>query len=438
MIIAIPSGKIYGKENIKVRDNVIERLEINANTLYKNTVPEIVLSLPPIGGFSIKGNEGFEDLDTGTTEINGVKITTEKFSAGGAIWHNQFVDFELEFPIGTTDVDYLYKNLTITLERTIAKTPNDRYLFSHNFDYSTGSNDLEFKFAVIKGTPTPNYLGLIYQYMALYVDEEYVYQGSPITLKFPNKLKGKIAYSIGIDTSDDGIFERTINTTITFRIKNNLKKESETLIVGTEESKKTNAIDGNELMQTSNYLYEEIKRPIKILSPALTSDGVGHTYRLEHNYNFDEAITYVNFQGEEGRIVKYGKEFYCTIDSIYNKYVDNTIEVSLTGTKVNALKKMFGDTQKEYKNGKETATIRCSISDYYDFYTDEKVIAVDNSTRRMCFNEYDQVIPMVYGADGKEKPMSLKNDGTPKVFTVLGTKIFFDGAVWQELYLQET
>lgn len=56
---------------------------------------------------------------------------------------------------------------------------------------------------------------------------------------------------------------------------------------------------------------------------------------------------------------------------------------------------------------------------------------------KMCFEEYDQVIPMVYGADGQDKPMSLTSDRKPKVFEVLGTNIFYDGAVWQELSLQE-
>ena len=92
----------------------------------------------------------------------------------------------------------------------------------------------------------------------------------------------------------------------------------------------------------------------------------------------------------------------------------------------------------KYRNGKETATILCSISDYYD-YDDRanKVISIDNSTGKMSFKMYDQVIPMVYGADGKDRPMSLYQDGTPKVFQVLGSKIYYDGAVWQELSLQE-
>ena len=58
-------------------------------------------------------------------------------------------------------------------------------------------------------------------------------------------------------------------------------------------------------------------------------------------------------------------------------------------------------------------------------------------TYPMCFRMYDEVLPMVYGADGKDYPMSKKKDGTPKTFKVLGTKIYFDGAVWQELFLQE-
>ena len=55
----------------------------------------------------------------------------------------------------------------------------------------------------------------------------------------------------------------------------------------------------------------------------------------------------------------------------------------------------------------------------------------------MSFKMYDQVIPMVYGADGKDRPMSKNQDGSPKVFQVLGSKIYYDGAVWQELSLQE-
>ena len=74
----------------------------------------------------------------------------------------------------------------------------------------------------------------------------------------------------------------------------------------------------------------------------------------------------------------------------------------------------------EYKNGKETAVIRCSVPE------DLAVFEIGN-----------EVIPMVYGADGADKPMSRYKNGEPKVFSVVGAKFIYDGAVWQELTLQE-
>jgi hypothetical protein len=94
----------------------------------------------------------------------------------------------------------------------------------------------------------------------------------------------------------------------------------------------------------------------------------------------------------------------------------------------------FLKTLNSYKNGKETATLRCSISDYYD-ENGEKVI--DIKGERKSFHIQDKVIPMVYGADGKDQPMSKIGVSEPKVFEVVGSKIFYDGAVWQTITIQE-
>jgi hypothetical protein len=107
------------------------------------------------------------------------------------------------------------------------------------------------------------------------------------------------------------------------------------------------------------------------------------------------------------------------------------------GEETPAIQNFFGKTISSYINGKETATIRCSIADYYDYDTGEKVISKDNSTGRMSFDLYDEVIPTVLGANGQENPLSTYKNGDPKVFKVLGTRKFFNGAVWQELSLQE-
>ena len=88
----------------------------------------------------------------------------------------------------------------------------------------------------------------------------------------------------------------------------------------------------------------------------------------------------------------------------------------------------------EYNDGKETATILCSIADYF---SDGGSISISTKTQKMSFNIGDKTIPMVYGFDGQDHPMSNYMDGTPKVFRVVGLKFIYDGAVWQELTLQE-
>lgn len=55
----------------------------------------------------------------------------------------------------------------------------------------------------------------------------------------------------------------------------------------------------------------------------------------------------------------------------------------------------------------------------------------------MTFNLYDEVVPMIMRYDGKDYPLSVDASGNAKVFKVLGINIYFDGAIWQELSLQE-
>jgi hypothetical protein len=93
----------------------------------------------------------------------------------------------------------------------------------------------------------------------------------------------------------------------------------------------------------------------------------------------------------------------------------------------------------EYRNGKETATILASIGEYYN---NNGTLAISTKKRidgtdRMTFEIGNEVIPMICGADRNDYPMSRYRDGTPKIFRVCGTKIYYDGAVWQELTLQE-
>lgn len=233
--------------------------------------------------------------------------------------------------------------------------------------------------------------------------------------------------------------------------------QDKTVYINGQTAKKVHSIDGNELMQTSNYVKIPTGELIKLTQGSpFTQTG---DYRFSwlpdeqnatdvmveiHNPEYigsDIIVRVWDAQDPQGIGVDYefpNNDGVCVTNHGYYLDIQRGIEVyARKKTTKNATETMYGNTQNLYKRGKETATIRCSISDYYNYESGDKVISVDNSTGKMCFEIGDKIIPMVYGADGNDYPMSRYQDGTPKVFQVLGTRNFYDGAVWQELYLQE-
>ncbi len=112
----------------------------------------------------------------------------------------------------------------------------------------------------------------------------------------------------------------------------------------------------------------------------------------------------------------------------YITYVDNPNSISYNVDK----------TIKQYTKGKESAVILCSISDYYD-QNGNKVIDTNDTTLnpKMLFEEFDLVIPYIYNAKGQDEPMSVDKQNVAKTFVVVGVEPFYDGAVWQRLYLLE-
>lgn len=89
----------------------------------------------------------------------------------------------------------------------------------------------------------------------------------------------------------------------------------------------------------------------------------------------------------------------------------------------------------QYEKGKETATLTCSINDYYD--SNGNLIVSPKSDQKMLFEIYDKVVPMVRQSYGVDAPMSLTSENYAKVFEVVGVRVYYDGAVWQELTLKE-
>ena len=100
------------------------------------------------------------------------------------------------------------------------------------------------------------------------------------------------------------------------------------------------------------------------------------------------------------------------------------------------LDKYADDIILEYAYGKEIAKILCSVNEYYDENGD--IVISTKTSDKMIFEIYDKVVPMIKTGSGNDEAMSYNSDGSAKVFDVIGTKMIYDGAVWQELTLIES
>ena len=285
-----------------------------------------------------------------------------------------------------------------------------------------------------------------------------------------------------------------------------------TVIVGDEKGDNIFSIEGNELLQTSNYIDKqtELKKDVDytLKTESLGLNNYKHIFTFVKTPSSNIDIIFLK-NGEEVRR-RTSLAGYKTFEYIYNPTLYDEIKVVLLHT--NSIEESYKNTIIQYENGKETATIRCAIADYsngvvaflqsyarqgnsisatfairdnnipnlsygeyvkvnelvgyvnrpysngtigvlfenldsiYQAFEKHKEYAIVKfgdeavspySQGKMIFSQYDEVIPMVYGANGQDKPLSKKQDGSPKEFVVLSSRVFYDGAVWQELILQE-
>lgn len=174
-------------------------------------------------------------------------------------------------------------------------------------------------------------------------------------------------------------------------------------------------------------------------------DKVNHWFYPELTF-YIEANYYNVTQSK----ISYGESKFYNLP--YNELLQSNIVYSLGSTyilnhdtgeytkldisKENLSKYIFDELTNDWKKGKETATILCSIGEYYND-GNELAISTKNNDLPMMFNIGDIVIPYIPTARGGTEPMSIKLDGTPKIFQVTQVRPYFDGACWQELQLQE-
>ena len=153
-----------------------------------------------------------------------------------------------------------------------------------------------------------------------------------------------------------------------------------------------------------------------------------NSFRI-YNSSFSFKCSADSYEEEEIER-KYGTAPYVSIES------NELLQTNSTFNNTNLAQYIYEQLTSEWGEGKETATLKCSIGEYYN---EDGTLAISTKQNDlpMLFDIGDLVIPYISVANGKTEPLSIKLDGTPKVFKVTQIRPYFDGAFWQEITLQE-
>lgn len=608
MAIIIPSKNIYDNQNPKIRDNVIERIEVGAvevvpdneyeTTVYNGTFENIfsigvnqndteikvdgygyiayisyVEAIPQYGNIEnldvaiLKNNHYIEKLLLGKDKNENPNIN---ISFIGNIYKGKATQQRTSSTSSGTNIqEVVYQEPTYKENGVRYELPE--LTISNTVD---SGNGLYVATASLNVNNETNLVNLTAKKITIQNIEYFRIENLKVLCGLKFAKIGKILSFTNPDNFGtytlEGEYEEYIPTQIEITIYGNtigIDLTDKTVYINGETAKKVHSVDGNELMQTTNY-YVIYENPIFVtVGGELGSSADTAYYEL---FGEDLSVGQIlHYNNEEAEITELPEEtgdayrLRIKPNGEWAKATTKTITVYLYKTIKNAINQNYSKTKIDYTNGKETATIRCSISDYYDYednsltinsnkkniltypylfgkkqtlygitatdlgngsislkgkstlgdyiffnLMNKKIEGINDNTfvatsannpftkygytismgqfpnseyngiaigytvqnnltwvridpykeiniiiypminkggeipfespvTPMCFSIGDEVIPMVYGVDGKDYPMSTYQNGTAKVFQVLGTKIYYDGAVWQELSLQE-
>ena len=403
MAIIVPSKHIFNKENPKVRDNIIDRIEVSAVKVVPNNLYEVLV-----------------------------------FSNKETITEKSLTDYGYGNDVGT---DYP----SATTIRYIAQYTSCK-LFYYNLDLKIpilGENKYiskiyDWKKEITETNSEPN--GVQYSLIGRKKTQPF-----SATFTFTNGGKSGTSSNFQYQTITVGDTER-----ITLpQIKSNgfidslpiglgIKDETNISIIVTEDKENYN-VSGSVLIGMEFEIATGWTAVGNLVSPdPITINGEKTIYEIDE-IEFSIFGDTIGIELQENTI--YIPDEDRTSKKVFSVSRNELMQTEnhISNSALRSIKSAFSKTKINYETGKETAVLKCSISDYFDEIGELAISAdgkVGATPDRMTFRNGDEVIPMVCGVDGKDRPLSQKN-GLPKVFKVLGVKCFYDGAVWQEISLQE-
>lgn len=411
MAILIPSKNIYQPTNDKILKNVIERIEINATDIVPNNEFETSVY-----------NEKFEP------KIIGVKEDEQKDFQYR--WNVDSVNGKVhstEYACSYLYEEHYYHKATIRINRNLKNKYVSKLYFGLE-EINGEQKERDFvKYSVAGITRT--------------------YQSSGTIHKIEGKLLGEsdVSISSSILNETTGIIYFPSFPVVETITNNNYSPSFTSKVTGLQDVSTYSITNETEdyfdievfflsefdIIKASGTYYangnpENIDIPIqgtRTLTEAteITITAYGNTIGIDLQ---DKSIT----------ISEEGKENSKKVFSVDNNELLQTSNY-VRGTNANAIEENYRNTLNAYKNGRETATLLCDINEYKDT-NGNLAISTKQEGLPMTFNVGDEVIPMVFSAKGEDIPMSQK-DGVPKVFVVSSVKPYYDGAVWQQIEIQE-
>lgn len=384
MAIIIPSKNIYDMQNPKILRNLIDEVSVDMK------------SISPLNEYEVP-------------LFNGGEI--KSFSNKGQSQSNKDWDYIAIAGGVSYQVSYAYSYLSIKYAEMkdilIPIVDNNRRVDKVNVGLRPDdSNQIQYRIIgnIKKGTATA-YVNTSSSGYPIEIDETKTSEESNTSYSLPEFLaKGTGSYGNASSTA-----------TVTFSDIGNVKTATATKVT----------IGGVEYYKLSLVIPCGLKK---------IEMGGGYLSDVIHYIN-NISGTYELYDPVSVEVTIYGNTIGLQIEDKTVTYGAGQNPFSISGNellqKTNIAQALSDKIRNSYRNGKEIATIVCSISDYKDDSGQIK-ISPNDSELPMCFNIGDIVVPMIYGTDGVDSPMS-----NNKQFEVITVNPYYDGAVWQKLTLKE-
>lgn len=419
MTIIIPSKKIYKLKNPKIIDNIANYIDVGVTKISPNNGHRVAISQTQHTGFSLNsvgGDSSQKDVGVGATRGMGTTLPAQTWGVFSACLYTQYKNsnFDILIPIEqenalvsqviTGDDKSGNHEIGIQLYGTIQKgKAQGTFNYENKYAELVLSKDGTLSFDSYTEEVEKNAINIPSETTHTYIHnisgiadvEENISATSKATLYDTSNLSRATASIVKIDDKEYYSLSLIINTGVT------VTKLGRAVILDAIADKGQITLSG----EYERYIASDVQ--ITVLGNTLD-------IKLENG-----TATYT-----------YGKA-----NKPYSTHRNELVQQGAKTLNKELSQSISDEIHQQYSLGKEKATITCAIGDYFD--EDGLLIISTKNEDRMYFENGDIVVPMRYNVGGADEPLSKHTDGSAKKFAVVGNRIYYDGAVWQELYLQE-